>query len=412
MKRKSNRSKPARKPRTKSDFPLSRHPKGFWCKNIKQPDGKWKMFYFGKIDSDPEGTDALEGWLRTREDLQAGRRPRPKDDTRPTIKLVTNSFLNAKRMAREAGEIGSRTMAEYVWTCERLARVFGSGCAVEDLTAQDFEQLRADIAKKWGAIRLGNEIQRIRSVFGYAWEAGLLDRPVRFGPSFKKPSRRVLRVERAKRPARMFEADEIRAIMDKASVQVRAMVLLGANAGYGNHDVAGLPIHVAEAAIATGWLDWARPKTGIARRCYLWPETRQALRAAIDARPTPKTPEAEGLVFVTKYGKPWATGKNVPVSAEFRKILDATGLHQPGKGFYCLRHVCETVGGGALDQAGLNLVMGHVDDTMAGTYREKIDDARLKAIAEKIRVWLFQPDDHTEADEPDTVPFVSTAKTG
>ncbi len=411
MKRKSNQSKPARKSRSGSDFPLSRHPRGYWCKRYKRPDGKWAMAYFGKIEDDEDGQAALEEWLRVRADLQAGRTPRPKEDNRPTIKLVTNAFLNAKRMAQQAGEIGARTMAEYIATCERLARVFGSGRAVADLTAQDFEGLRADVAKTWGAIRLGNEVQRVRSVFGYAWEAGLLDRPVRFGPTFKKPSKRVLRVERAKRPARMFEADEIQAIMAEASVQVRAMILLGVSAGYGNHDVARLPLDVAQEAIRTGWLDWARPKSGIARRAYVWPEARQSLQDAIDARPTPKTPEAETLVFVTKYGKPWDTGKNVPVSAEFRKILDATGLHKPGKGFYCLRHVCETVGSGALDQAGLNLVMGHVDSTMAGTYRETIPDERLEAIAEKIRVWLFPPNQDTEADEPDTAPFVST-KTG
>ena len=49
---------------------------------------------------------------------------------------------------------------------------------------------------------LGNEIQRVRSVFKYAYDAGLSDKPMRFGPGFKRPSNKVLRKERnAKGPA-------------------------------------------------------------------------------------------------------------------------------------------------------------------------------------------------------------------
>jgi hypothetical protein len=39
-----------------------------------------------------------------------------------------------------------------------------------------------------------------------AYEAGLIDRPVRYGPSFKKPSKKVLRKARNDKGPRMFEA--------------------------------------------------------------------------------------------------------------------------------------------------------------------------------------------------------------
>jgi hypothetical protein len=153
MKPKSSRSKPARKSR--SEFQLSRHPKGLWCKNVKQPDGKWKMFYFGRIEGDEDGQAAIKEWLRVKDDLLAGRTPRPKDDTRVTIKTLANAFLNGKRGAFESQEITWRTLDEHIATCERLARVFGSGRAVEDLTAEDFEQLRADVARTMGAGSVG-----------------------------------------------------------------------------------------------------------------------------------------------------------------------------------------------------------------------------------------------------------------
>jgi len=50
-------------------------------------------------------------------------------------------------------------------------------------------------------------------------------------------------------------------------------------------------------------IDYPHPKTGIARRCPLWPETVAAIRAALDKRPASKSEEDATLVFVTKYGE-------------------------------------------------------------------------------------------------------------
>jgi hypothetical protein len=69
---------------------------------------------------------------------------------------------------------------------------------VIDLASDDFDRLRQSIAKQWGPTRLGNEVQRVRSVFKFGYDSGLIDRPVRFGPSFRKPARKVMRQHRAK----------------------------------------------------------------------------------------------------------------------------------------------------------------------------------------------------------------------
>ena len=73
------------------------------------------------------------------------------------------------------------------------------------------------------------------------------------------------------------KASEIRQLLDIAPVQIKAMILLGVNAAFGNNDVASLPLSAID--LELGWIDYPRPKTGIARRCPLWTETVEALEA-------------------------------------------------------------------------------------------------------------------------------------
>src|SRR5262249_49674028 len=58
----------------------------------------------------------------------------------------------------------------------------------------------------------GNEIQRVRSLFKFGFDAGHMAAPVRFGPGFKKPSKKVLRLHRASQGPRMFERGEIKKV--------------------------------------------------------------------------------------------------------------------------------------------------------------------------------------------------------
>lgn len=69
-------------------------------------------------------------------------------------------------------------------------------------------------------------------------------------------------------------------------------------------DVFGRTRIVSDLTPADGWctLDFPRGKTGIERRAWLWPETRQALERVIAARPKPKASQFDSLVFVTAQG--------------------------------------------------------------------------------------------------------------
>ncbi len=375
----------ARKPR--KDFPLFVHQTDRWCKKIRG-----QMHYFGKASTDPDGEAALERWLAEKDALLAGLPPRA-NAKGTSIRELANGFLSHKKALLEAGELTERTFAEYHASCARLVKAFGLMRPVGDLIADDFRRLRASIAKRWGPIRLSNEIQRIRSIFKYGFEAGLLDKPVRFGPDFKKPSAKVLRQNRAKAGPRMFEAAELRALLAVAGPNMRAMILLAANGGLGNSDVAGLT--VGDVNLKTGWMVYPRPKTGVERRIPLWPETVEAIQTAIAQRPKPKDKAHKALVFIGPRGESYLAANGYRVAGEFARVLTAAKV-KPKRGFYSIRHGFQTIGEGVNDLAAVQAIMGHAPSgaDMSARYRERIDDDRLLAVTEHVRRWLFDSEEN------------------
>jgi integrase len=341
------------------------------------------MHYFGPWD-DPDG--ALAKYLEQKDDLHAGRKPRP-DAEALTVKGLANAFLNHKQAKLDAGELAPRSWMNCKEAADLLVSHFGKQRTVADLGTDDFAALKNKMSKKWGAVRVRDFVQRIRSVFKFGFDAGLMATPMRFGPGFARPSKKVIRLARAPKGLRMFEGTELRRILDAASGPLRAMILLGVNCGFGNADCGTLPLTAID--LDGGWVNYHRPKTGITRRCPLWPETVEALREILARRPEPKDPADVGLVFVTVRGGSWH--KKVddnPISKEMRKMLDALKI-EGSRSFYALRHTFETIGGEAKDQIAVDHIMGHARDDMASVYRERISDERLKAVSDHVRSWLF-----------------------
>lgn len=241
------------------DFPLTPHNgSDYWCKKVRG-----RLVYFGKLADDPKGEAPLDLWNEQKDDLLAGREPKANRDELTVLDLC-NEFTAHKEALRDNGEISVRTYRGNYDTCATIIEVFGRGRAVSDLAPADFAKLRGKLAKTRQAVALRNEMQRVRSVFKFAFDQGLIVAPIRFGQSFAKPKLDVVRRDReAHRQAhgnRMFEASEIRLILDylagdeitllhvdeetgkpvkvkgKHSPALRAMVLLAANGALGQSD--------------------------------------------------------------------------------------------------------------------------------------------------------------------------------
>jgi integrase len=374
-------------------FPLSPHGSGKWQKRIRKEVhyfGQWARRVNGKLER-VEGDgwkEALAEYRKVADDLRAGRTPRMVGDGL-TVAELGNRFLTAKEEQVKEGELSPLTFAELKDTCQFVADAFGKERLVDDLAADDFGKLRARMAERWGPVRLGNVVGRVRSLFKFAVEERLIDRPVFFGPRFAKPSKKVLRKHRAANGGNMMEAEEIRRLLDATSrPDVRAMFLLSVNCAFGPMDLATLPI--ASADLDAGVVTHARPKNGNPRRCPLWPESVEAIRAALACRRPPADAVAAGLVFLTPRGRQLLSKHTAnPITILITNALRTAGLHKPGRAAYVGRHVFRTVADESPDRPAIDLIMGHSDGTMASAYRERIADARLRAVTDLVREWLF-----------------------
>lgn len=354
------------------DFPLTPRNDGRWQKRIRG-----RCYYFSG-----SWQEALAEFKRQLPYLETGQSP--PDEHGPecfTLNKLFNAddgFLRAKEILVESGELTRSSFSDYKRTCRKLIEAFGRERVVSSLTPADFTKLRESFAATMGPVGIANEIGRTRVIFKFAHDQGLIDQPVKYGQTFKKPSAKVLRVNRATRD-KTLTSEQIRQLIGEASPQLKGMILLGINAGLGNSDCGQL----CKSHIQGDWIWYPRPKTGVERKAKLWPETVQAIGAV--AR------DENELVFVTKYGRSWhKDASDNPISAEFRKLLSSNRMYQRGRGFYSLRHTFATEARNARDDEAVRVIMGHADESVLDEhYTRNFPELRLEAIAQHVYDWLF-----------------------
>jgi len=418
----ARKATPGRPAKPYDGFPLYAHPLGYWSKKINKKIchfGRWGRVRDGKVTPDEDYT---AGWMAAeakykarvgpiRSGRDAGMVREPGAAGGPlTVRDAFNAFLAAKHDLLATGEIGPRTFNGYKELGELLTgeghpddakkkkrhvdgkRGFWRDRLVTDLTPDDFAWLRANLAKPKGTlgpVRLKNEITRIMAVFRFAYDSDLIDRPVRFGPAFKKPGKDVIRKHKAANGGNMMEAAELRKLLESVRrPDLRAMILLMINCAFGPTDLALLPRSAVD--LDGGWINYPRPKNGNSRRCPLWAESVAALRLALAARPEPDDATTAGLVFLSPRGRQLISCHLAnPITILTTNAMKAAGVHRKGRGAYTGRHVFRTIADEANDRPAIDLVMGHADPTMAAADREQISDARLRAVVGYVRAWLF-----------------------
>jgi integrase len=316
-------------------YPLFAHNSGQWAKRING-----KECYFG-VWSDPTG--ALNKYLAQSNGLTF---PESVD----TVGQRVKRFLGKSAGKLATGDIEQITYDEYETTCEVITRHYGAGRMVHGL---DFNTLRVALAQgkkiqTLSPVTLKRRLSIARAVF-----KSIADADEALAP----PSARVLRAAREAAGQRFFEASDVRALIAAADDEFRWLLLLGINCGFGPKDCQLFPGPDGE------WHNFARPKTGVGRRCWLWPETVAALEY-----------QCEG----------WNRSN---VAKAFRALCDATEV--PNHGFYSLKRTFSTVAENEGPASVLDRICGWAGYDMASVYRQKSFDDKIRAMLEGVRNWYL-----------------------
>jgi integrase len=396
----------ARKKPYKS-FPLTPHRNGQFCKKIHG-----RIYYFGTV-ADPER--ALANYHKHCEGLHSGqvtRIGRPVGSV--TLRELANEFLNAAAARRDAGRLASRTFTDYHRVCGHVIAALGRDLPISAISKEQLVTLHKRLSDGVSAITLDGRVGIARSLFKFAYDEELIEQPLRL-KALPRPEKRVLRRHRATGGRRHFLANEVNGLLRAASPTFRAMILLGINCGLGNTDIARLSKHAID--LDRCWLDFPRPKTGVGRRCPLWPETAEAIEIILQQRSNnkPLSEELQQLLFVTRKGEAFVRSvqkiddKGRPtvtehdaISTSFKRLMASQGIAIPGLGFYGLRRSFETIGGETGHQVAVDHIMGHAPASgdMGAVYRQHVAESALRIVTDHIRSWLFGLGDGAAGSRP------------
>jgi integrase len=306
-----------------------------------------KYMYFGR-----DKEDATHKYTAYLDQLRAG-----EVQVGFTVGHLLDQFRHRKTLAVQTERIKEETFDSYVVVMDRVAKLFRRRL-VESLTPADFDKLRASLSASVNTTR--SRLGIARMIFFFANESGQLEKPLRYRDSLKTPSAKELRLARVARGPRLLTAKEIQTLVGAAESPMRSMILLGINAGLGNNDCALLTAD----KITGEWLEYARPKTGNPRRCWLWPETRAGLAVPFDE---------------------WTTER---VSKTFSRLARSQGIRRT---FYDLRRTMATVGFATGLRDATSFILGHVaaPSDMGAVYRQIIPDDQIRTVSEHVRNYVL-----------------------
>ncbi|MCK4791139.1 MAG: tyrosine-type recombinase/integrase [Desulfobacteraceae bacterium] len=222
---------------------------------------------------------------------------------------------------------------------------------------------------------INNVIATVKATYNWAMDNEVIDSIPNLKAIKKVPT---LKVERP-----TFSMPQIQKLLREASMQMRAMIWLGLNCGFGCTDCAEL--RWDNLNLKNSRVRFPRGKTGIDRNLPLWPETVMALK---------QVPKLSELVFYTSKGNPWVRTiqsidkhgnqkytKDDAVSKSFSKLLKKAAIKtEKGVGFYTLRRTAATLTAKSGDPFAVQRLLGHANLKMATTYVQDVSEQTDRAI--------------------------------
>jgi len=352
---------PNSKRKTRSDkFPLTLHKTGQFCKKIKG-----KLYYFGN-----DKKKALARYIEQAPYLHTGKAEKARLDVQTmTLKTLCNLYLDYQNSRVQTKEITARHYVDEVGSLKMLARFFGPNRDVAEITALDLQNYKRRLTKAYAQNRTNLNLAIMKAIFHWAQKNDVL----KMIPNIAAVSKvKIVRKEKT-----VFTADQVEVLLRMASLQIKTMIWLGLNCGFGSTDCSELLWNHVN--LEEGRVRFPRIKTGIDRNLPLWPETIQALK---------KLPQINERVFNTKTGQPWVrisekVGKNGEVKYvsnnalvhEFSRLIKKAGIKtEKGVGFYTLRRTAATLAVKSGDPFAVQKLLGQADLKMASVHVQDVSE--------------------------------------
>jgi integrase len=377
--------KPKTKKKIRSDkFPLTLHPTGQFCKKIRG-----KLYYFGN-----DKKQALQKYYRLASDLHFdtlhSSQVHPKDGI--TLKGLCNLYLENQLSRMQAKDLTTRYYADEVKALRRFARYMGPGCLVSEIRTVELQNYRNKLLKTYrspSGINLNLAV--MKAMFHWAKKNDILQEI----PNTDCVSKvKLVRKERA-----VFTAGQIRVLIDTADTQMKSMIWLGLNCGFGCTDCAEL--RWKDLDLENARVKLARKKTGISMSLLLWPETVATLK---------EVSKSGDLVFYTSKGNRWVRtiesigndgnvkySNDNAISKSFSKLMKKAGIKmEKGVGFYTLRRTAATLAARSGDPFAVQKLLGHADLKMATTYVQDVSE-QTDRVVNNMRKLIIRDDSSPSA---------------
>lgn len=379
-------------PRVPRNFPLTVAPRGY----VKRIAGRLRWIC-GRVPP----KEALKAYHRKASALLAGARPvaQPKQvGGIVTLHYILSRWIIDRRDDAERGELTYGSFGQYRDSAKAIDAIAGH-YNVADVTPDSTRAIYDRLAKDHTLDFAKRAVAHLRTCCRHAEEQGWCA-PVRLG---QKTVAKLIARPKVSMKWRLYTPAEIRTILDALEakirtadgrsrpslIQLRAMIYLALNGGYGAQELADLPRAVVD--LAGGCIDYRRGKTGADHIVPLWPETIAALEPVLSLRP------GDELMFRTREGNPWCfeaakyregrlVGKidNDNVNQRFTELVKPLGLKTHGVGFYKLRHLFATTADRCIDRNAVSVLMGH---SLGGSrdHYIRVGVDRLRQVVEFVR---------------------------
>jgi len=349
------------KRKTRSDkFPLTLHTTGQYCKKIKG-----KIYYFGA-----DKKQALEKYLDRATYLhgcQNNLQQKPTGDNM-LLKHLCDMYLKYQYSKVQANDLTARHHNDQIDSLNKLMAFLGQNRRIKSISTLDLQNYKRKLQRSYGSVcRLNLHISIMKAMFHWVRKNEILKNI----PNIDAISRgNITHQERF-----TFSTKHINKLLSCADVQMRAMIWLGLNCGFGCTDCAELKW--TDLDLVNARVKLPRRKTGISRDLPLWPETVESLK---------NIPRTGKLVFYTSRGNPYiqtllkpdgnGNGKYTTlntITIKFSRLIKKSGLDVPkGTGFYSLRRTAATNAVRSGDPFAVQRLLGHADLQMATRYVQNV----------------------------------------